>query len=81
MDGAIIGNGYTDLTAAPTLAKRGASVAVLESEIINGGMGLTSLKTLMQTAIKRYKRDFAQLLFQCSLNSIDTVHKLLDWIE
>src|SRR5207245_9187689 len=50
-DVAIIGAGFTGLSAARALAKRGATVAVLESETIgwgassrNGGMVLTGLK-------------------------------------
>jgi glycine/D-amino acid oxidase-like deaminating enzyme len=83
VDVAVIGGGYTGLSAALTLAKRGASVAVLEARSIgwgassrNGGMVLTGLKLPMQAAIKRYGRDFARRLFQCSLDSIDTVEKL-----
>jgi len=48
---AVIGAGFTGLSAARTLAKRGANVAVLESETIgwgassrNGGMVLTGMK-------------------------------------
>jgi glycine/D-amino acid oxidase-like deaminating enzyme len=83
VDVAVIGGGYTGLSAALTLAKRGASVAVLEAETLgwgassrNGGMVLTGLKIPMQTAIKRYERDFAWRLFQCSLDSIDTVENI-----
>lgn len=83
VDVAVIGGGYTGLAAARTLAKHGASVAVLEARTIgwgassrNGGMVLTGLKISMQTAIKRYGRDFARRLFQCSLDSIDTVEKI-----
>jgi glycine/D-amino acid oxidase-like deaminating enzyme len=50
-DVAIIGAGFTGLSAALALAKRGAKVVVLESETIgwgassrNGGMVLTGLK-------------------------------------
>jgi glycine/D-amino acid oxidase-like deaminating enzyme len=83
VDVAVIGGGYTGLSAALTLAKRGVSVAVLEAESIgwgassrNGGMVLTGLKIPMQTAIKRYGRDLARRLFQCSLDSIDTVENI-----
>jgi glycine/D-amino acid oxidase-like deaminating enzyme len=82
VDVAVIGGGYTGLSAALTLAKRGTSVAVLEAETIgwgassrNGGMVLTGLKIPMQNAIQRYGRDFARRLFQCSLDSIDTVER------
>ena len=51
VDVAVIGAGFTGLSAARTLAKRGAKVAVLESETIgwgassrNGGMVLTGMK-------------------------------------
>jgi len=83
VDIAVIGSGYTGLTAALTLARHGASVAVLEAKTIgwgassrNGGMVLTGLKISMQTAIKRYGRDIARRLFQCSLDSIDTVEQI-----
>ena len=83
VDVAVVGGGYTGLSAALTLAKRGVSVAVFDAETIgwgassrNGGMVLTGLKIPMQTAIKRYGRDFARRLFQCSLDSIATVEKL-----
>ena len=81
---AIIGSGYTGLSAAYTLAKRGVSVAILEAETIgwgassrNGGMVLTGLKLPMQTVIQRYGRDLAKRLFQCSLDSIDTVEQIV----
>lgn len=83
VDVAVIGGGYTGLSAALTLVKRGANVAVLEAQSIgwgassrNGGMVLTGLKIPMQTAIKRYGRVHARRLFQSSLDSIDTVEKL-----
>jgi glycine/D-amino acid oxidase-like deaminating enzyme len=83
VDVAVIGSGYTGLTAALTLAKLGVRVAVLESETTgwgassrNGGMVLTGLKISMQAAIKRYGQDFARRLFQCSLDSINTVETI-----
>lgn len=84
VDVAIIGGGYTGLSAARTLAKRGATVVVLEAETIgwgassrNGGMVLTGLKLGMQTVQKKYGRDLAKRLFQCSLDSIDTVEQIV----
>lgn len=84
VDVAIIGGGFTGLSAARTLAKRGVKVAVLEAETIgwgassrNGGMTLTGLKVSMQTVIKKYGRDLARQLFQCSLDSVDTVDQIV----
>jgi glycine/D-amino acid oxidase-like deaminating enzyme len=81
-DVAIIGGGYTGLSAARTLAKQGVNVVVLEAETIgwgassrNGGMTLTGLKPAMQTVIKKYGRELAKELFQCSLDSVDIVER------
>ena len=82
---AIIGGGYTGLSAAYTLAKQGVNVIVLEAESIgwgassrNGGMALTGLKLPMQTVIKRYGRGLARQLFQCSQDSVSTVEQLVN---
>ena len=84
VDVAVIGGGYTGLSAARTLAKQGVRVAVLEANTIgwgassrNGGMVLTGLKLGMQTVMKRYGREIARRLFQCSLDSIDTVEQII----
>jgi glycine/D-amino acid oxidase-like deaminating enzyme len=84
VDVAVIGGGYTGLSAARTLAKRGVKVIVLEAETIgwgassrNGGMVLTGLKLGMETIVKRYGRSLARDLFQCSLDSIDTVEQIV----
>jgi len=81
---AIIGGGYTGLSAARTLAKSGVKVAVLEANTIgwgassrHGGMVLTGLKPGMQSVIKKYGRDIAKRLFKCSLDSIDTVEQIV----
>ncbi len=84
VDVAIIGGGFTGLSAAYTLAKAGAKVAVLEAQTIgwgassrNGGMVLTGLKLSMETIYKRYGRDLAQTLFQSSLDAINAVESLV----
>jgi glycine/D-amino acid oxidase-like deaminating enzyme len=84
VDVAIIGGGYTGLSAAWTLAKHGVKAAVLEAKTIgwgassrNGGMVLTGLKLGMGTVMKRYGRERAKRLFQCSLESIDTVEQIV----
>src|SRR6266540_921883 len=81
---AVIGGGYTGLSSARTLAKQGVNVAVLEANTIgwgassrNGGMVLTGLKLGMQSVMKKYGRDIAKRLFQCSLASIDTVEQIV----
>lgn len=84
IDVAVIGGGYTGLSAARTLAKAGASTAVLEANTIgwgassrNGGMVLTGLKLGMETIQKRYGREIARRLFQVSLDAIDTVEQIV----
>ncbi|MBL8103781.1 MAG: FAD-binding oxidoreductase [Anaerolineales bacterium] len=83
-DFAVIGGGYTGLSAARTLAQQGAKVVVLEAETIgwgassrNGGMALTGLKVGMATIIKKYGRDLAKTLFQYSLDSVNTVEQIV----
>src|SRR6266540_1951564 len=84
VDVAIIGGGFTGLSAARTLAKHGATVTVLEASTIgwgassrNGGMVLTGLKLGMQTVLKKYGRDIAGQLFQCSLDAINSVEQIV----
>jgi glycine/D-amino acid oxidase-like deaminating enzyme len=84
VDVAILGGGYTGLSAARTLAKQGAKVAVLEAKTIgwgassrNGGMVLTGLKLGMPTIQKRHGHELAKRLFQYSLDSIDTVEQIV----
>ncbi|MBL8092023.1 MAG: FAD-binding oxidoreductase [Anaerolineales bacterium] len=84
VDVAIIGGGYTGLSAARTLAKRGVNVVVLEANTIgwgassrNGGMTLTGLKLGMGTVMKKYGKEIAKQLFQYSLNSVDTVEQVV----
>ncbi len=84
VDVTIIGGGYTGLSAARTLAKQGVSVVVLEAETIgwgassrNGGMTLTGLKPALQTVIKKYGRELAKELFQCSMDSVNIVEQIV----
>ncbi len=84
VDVAVIGAGYTGLSAARTLAKRGAKVAVLEAETIgwgassrNGGMVLTGLKRGANQLISMYGRERAQRMYAASLASIDCVGKMV----
>src|SRR6478672_9086540 len=84
VDVAVIGAGFTGLSAARTLAKRGATVAVLEAETVgwgassrNGGMVLTGLKLGTSTLIARYGRDATRRMYAASLASIDCVEQLM----
>ena len=84
VDVAVIGAGYTGLSAARTLAKRGAKVAVLEAETIgwgassrNGGMVLSGLKLGANQLISMYGRERAQRMYAASLASIDCVAQIV----
>ena len=77
VDVAIIGAGFTGLSAARTLAKRGVNVAILESETIgwgassrNGGMVLTGLKLGVNKLISMYGRELTRRMYAASLETI-----------
>ena len=81
---AVIGAGFTGLSAARTLAKRGAKVAVLEAQTIgwgassrNGGMVLTGLKLGVNKLISMYGRERTQRMYAASLASMDCVEQIV----
>ncbi len=83
-DVAVIGAGYTGLSAARTLAKRGVKVAVLEANSIgwgassrNGGMVLTGMKLSAETLAKRYGMELTRRMYADSLASIDLVEQIV----
>ena len=83
-DVAVIGAGFTGLSAAHTLAQRGAKVAVLESETVgwgassrNGGMVLTGMKLGVNQLISKYGRERTQRMYAASLASIDCVEQIV----
>jgi glycine/D-amino acid oxidase-like deaminating enzyme len=83
-DVAVIGAGFTGLSAARTLAKKGARVVVLEAETIgwgassrNGGMVLTGLKLGVNKLISMYGRELTRKMYAASLASIDCVEKIV----
>lgn len=83
-DVAIVGAGFTGLSAARTLAKRGAKVAVLETNTIgwgassrNGGMVLTGMKVGVETLAGRYGMDATKRMYAASLASIDLVEQIV----
>lgn len=84
VDVAVIGAGFTGLSAARTLAKRGAKVAVFESETIgwgassrNGGMVLTGMKLGVNQLISMYGRELTQRMYAASLATIDCVEQII----
>jgi glycine/D-amino acid oxidase-like deaminating enzyme len=83
-DIAVIGAGFTGLSAARTLAKRGAKVAVLERETIgwgassrNGGMVLTGMKLGVNQLISMYGRERARRMYAASIASLDCVEQII----
>jgi glycine/D-amino acid oxidase-like deaminating enzyme len=83
-DVAVIGAGFTGLSAARTLAKRGAQVAVFEATGIgwgassrNGGMVLTGMKLGVETLAKRYGMELTRRMYAASLASIDLVEEIV----
>ena len=84
VDVAVIGGGYTGLSAARTLARRGATVAVLEAQTCgwgassrNGGMVLTGLKQEPEALIARYGAEAVRRWYAASLASIDYVERIV----
>ncbi len=83
-DVAVIGAGFTGLSAARTLAKRGARVAVLDSKTIgwgassrNGGMVLTGMKLGVNKLISMHGRDRTRRMYAASLASMDCVEQIV----
>src|ERR1700682_2485089 len=83
-DVAIIGAGFTGLSAALSLVKGGAKVVVLEPETIgwgasarNGGMVLTGLKLGVNQLISKYGRELTRRMYAASLETIDAVERIV----
>jgi glycine/D-amino acid oxidase-like deaminating enzyme len=84
VDVAVIGAGFTGLSAARALANRGAKVVVLESETIgwgassrNGGMVLTGMKLGVNQLISKYGRELTRRMYAASLETIDCVEQII----
>jgi glycine/D-amino acid oxidase-like deaminating enzyme len=84
VDVAIIGGGFTGLSAARTLARKGARVAVLEAETIgwgassrNGGMVLTGMKLPVESLVARYGREATRRMYAASIASIACVERIV----
>lgn len=85
VDVAVIGGGYTGLSAALTLAKRGASVAVLEARSIgwgassrNGGQALSCLHHTLTELIEQHGLERAREMFHASTRAADTVARIIE---
>ncbi len=83
-DVAIVGAGFTGLSAAYALCGRGIRVVVLERENVgfgassrNGGMVLTGLKIGPDELIRRFGNEAAHAMFNASLDAIDLVERLV----
>jgi glycine/D-amino acid oxidase-like deaminating enzyme len=83
-DVAVIGAGFTGLSAARVLAKRGAKVVVLEAQSSgwgassrNGGMVLTGLKLGIDALLKKYGREAARKMYRASVAAIDFVEQII----
>ncbi|HUG52143.1 MAG TPA: FAD-binding oxidoreductase [Vicinamibacteria bacterium] len=84
VDVAVIGGGYTGLSAARTLARGGARVVVLEQEAIgwgassrNAGQVLTGLKLGIGTLVARFGPQRARELFRTSIDAMDSLEGLI----
>lgn len=83
-DVVVIGGGYTGLSTALHLARKGAEVVLLEAETIgwgasgrNGGHCNTGITVDPQTAIDRYGAAKARELYQAALDAVDFVERLV----
>jgi glycine/D-amino acid oxidase-like deaminating enzyme len=84
VDVAVIGAGFTGLSAARTLSKRGARVALLEQHTVgwgassrNGGMVLTGMKLGVNELISKYGPERTRQMYAASLASIDCVQQIV----
>jgi glycine/D-amino acid oxidase-like deaminating enzyme len=83
-DVAIIGGGYTGISAARALARRGASVDVLEARSLgwgastrNAGMMIVGLKCGAETLVQKYGEDLGRQLFEVSAEANRFVEELI----
>ena len=84
VDVAVIGAGFTGLSGARALARRGARVAVLEGETVgwgassrNGGMVLTGMKLGVNKLVRMYGRELTRRMYAASLASMDCVEQIV----
>jgi glycine/D-amino acid oxidase-like deaminating enzyme len=84
VDVAIIGAGFTGLSAALEFAQQGANVAVFERHTVgwgasgrNGGMATTGLAIGFSTAVKRYGEARAAQYFREYNDAIESIEKIV----
>ncbi len=80
----MVGAGFTGLSAALHLAKKGANVHVFEQETVgwgasgrNGGMATTGLSIGFRDAVKRYGPSTASAYFLAYNDAIDSLEKIV----
>lgn len=83
-DVAVLGGGFTGLSTALHLARKGLKVSIFEKDAVgsgastrNAGMALAGLKLAPQDLIGRYGEAHAARLYRASLASIDFTEKLI----
>jgi len=83
-DVAIIGAGFTGLSTACHLARRGVDAVVFEKETLGGGasartaaMALTGLKLEPEALLKRYGRQQAVDLYRIGLEAVDHLEEFI----
>src|SRR3954471_5198787 len=83
-DVAIIGGGYTGLSAARTLARHGTGVVLLEQHTVgwgasgrNGGFILPGFKPEMEELARMLGPERARSMFELSLEAIAYVERLI----
>jgi glycine/D-amino acid oxidase-like deaminating enzyme len=84
VDVAVLGAGFSGLSTARTLARRGARVAVLEAESLgwgassrNGGMVLTGMKLSVEKLAGRYGLEATRRMYAASLASLECVEQIV----
>lgn len=83
-DVVVIGGGYTGVSAALRLAKRGAKVTLLEAQTVgwgassrNGGQALVGHKHGVEDLIRRFGKEKARELYQASIAAIECVEDII----
>lgn len=95
VDVAVVGSGYTGINAALTLAKNGATVAVLERHMIgwgassrHAGMATPGLKQSVPVLMKKYGEDVGRNFWQISVDALNLIDEIVaeenldcDWVR